>query len=342
VGGWGRRIGAVAFGVAVGLLAAEALVRIAAPQQPSPLVWRGEEGLVRLDPRSGFALIPGFSGPFFRGTRVDVSSLGLRDREYGPKQPGEIRVLSLGDSFAFGYGVENADAYCKVLERRLRSRFPGVPIAVVNAGVGATSTRHMILQYERLRDVLHPDLALATFTAGNDVVGNWDFDGQLRQHVLTPLGPLGRHSHLVRLVRKALFPITFYFENRAPWEVAYTIEQLAILEHTLAADRVPYLMLVVPTRHQVRPFTYPVAKVMWSLGWERIDARQSRMVIAHFESAGVSYIDLLPVLAARDSTESAFIEDDEHTNAAGHRAIADAIFARIEPMVARLIEARAD
>src|SRR5690348_761287 len=76
------RLLALGFGVTLGLLLSEGLVRFVAPQQRTPLLTgTGLEGMTRLDARYGWILVPHTRGFFFRHTRVETNGLGLRDHD---------------------------------------------------------------------------------------------------------------------------------------------------------------------------------------------------------------------------------------------------------------------
>lgn len=71
-----------------------------------------------------------------------TNSRGLRDREYAlAKPPGTRRVLAFGDSFTFGSGVDDADRFTEVAERRL----PGVEI--LNMGVPGYGLDQILLSF---------------------------------------------------------------------------------------------------------------------------------------------------------------------------------------------------
>ena len=54
----------------------------------------------------GHLHLPGLQGREFVRQPVHTNALGLREREIAtPKPPGTVRVLLLGDSFVFGWGV---------------------------------------------------------------------------------------------------------------------------------------------------------------------------------------------------------------------------------------------
>ncbi len=62
---------------------------------------------------------------FHQGIRVMTNSSGWRGGEYSKKKPEHtIRVVGIGDSVMFGWGVEENRRYMDVLERKLNENFP--------------------------------------------------------------------------------------------------------------------------------------------------------------------------------------------------------------------------
>ena len=83
----------------------------------------------------GHELIPNFEGLGPLGVPVKINSHGFRDNEHvREKPPGIIRVLGLGDSFTFGWGVPLDESFLKQLERQLGVRI-GQQVEVINTGV---------------------------------------------------------------------------------------------------------------------------------------------------------------------------------------------------------------
>src|SRR5262249_51961090 len=55
---------------------------------------------------------------------VRLNSLGIREREFPPERtPGVLRVSVVGDSFAFGQGVEEGERFSNRIETRLGRGF---------------------------------------------------------------------------------------------------------------------------------------------------------------------------------------------------------------------------
>ena len=67
--------------------------------------------------------------------RIEINSLGYRTREFSETKPaGTVRVLCIGGSTTVA-GRTNDETYPALLEARLRRRWPGLPLEVLNLGV---------------------------------------------------------------------------------------------------------------------------------------------------------------------------------------------------------------
>ncbi|MBI1317914.1 MAG: hypothetical protein GC168_03060 [Candidatus Hydrogenedens sp.] len=72
-----------------------------------------------------------FGAPPFR---AQIAPEGVRGEAVGPKRTGTLRVLCLGDSHTFGWGVRDEDCYPRQLEALLRARLGEDAVEVINAG----------------------------------------------------------------------------------------------------------------------------------------------------------------------------------------------------------------
>ncbi|RPJ63398.1 MAG: hypothetical protein EHM23_01865 [Acidobacteria bacterium] len=105
------------------------------------------------------------------GIPFRTNRYGLRDEADFPENPaaGEYRVLSLGDSIAFGLGVPTAGHYTKLLESRLSQENPKITYRIINgAGPGfSPSGYYLYLKNEGLR--LKPRRVIIEIELCNDV-----------------------------------------------------------------------------------------------------------------------------------------------------------------------------
>jgi SGNH hydrolase-like domain, acetyltransferase AlgX len=97
---------------------------------------------------------------------VRINSRGYRGREYPWDAAGSFRILALGDSFTFGFGVEEDDAWPARLERSL-ARLHAEVINAALAGMGPDNEGRLLAADG---PGLRPDLVLVGFFVGNDLL----------------------------------------------------------------------------------------------------------------------------------------------------------------------------
>jgi lysophospholipase L1-like esterase len=117
------------------------------------------------DPKLSFAHRPN-SHAFLMGVDVQINSQGLRDYEYPLTKPaGVYRIMVLGDSTTFGWGVPLNDTTAKILERSLNAKhLPGYDrVEVLNAGVGNYDTVQEVTYYQTRGRAFHPDLVVLVY-----------------------------------------------------------------------------------------------------------------------------------------------------------------------------------
>jgi len=130
----------------------------------------------------GYRNRPGLEGRFY-GAPVKINSLGMRDREAGPKQDGEFRVLVQGDSIPFGIGVPVEDALPMQLERKLQAREPARKVRTLNLGVPSYNTEQELIQLRTLGLKLEPDVVILYFTSNDIEPKRWVLDKRARWYV---------------------------------------------------------------------------------------------------------------------------------------------------------------
>jgi lysophospholipase L1-like esterase len=128
-------------------------------------------GMVRpsSDPDIVYELKPNLVGTF-RGRSLRTNRAGLReDREYAAEKPtGVFRIVGIGDSNMFGWGLDQGRSYLDLLENRLAATRPHEQsYEVINCAVPGYNTTMEVatLRYKCLR--YDPDLVVMHFV-GND------------------------------------------------------------------------------------------------------------------------------------------------------------------------------
>jgi lysophospholipase L1-like esterase len=93
---------------------------------------------------------------------VHVNSQGTRGPEFMVgKAPNTIRILSLGDSKTFGWGLTEAESYSGLTERMLQQHVgSGKKVEVINAGVNAWSYAQMHAYLREIGLKYQPDVVI--------------------------------------------------------------------------------------------------------------------------------------------------------------------------------------
>jgi len=158
---------------------------------------------------------------------VRTNEAGLRADEPVDHNAEAARVLALGDSFTFGWGVEREDSFLARVDRHISDLDPHVQL--LNGGVGAYSSGHVYKSLQRRVDPLAP-CSVIYFLNSNDLTDNLitAIDYRVTSYrsstngsvqltdekvysptkrflfTYTPYGWLNQHSHLFLLVKRVV------------------------------------------------------------------------------------------------------------------------------------------
>jgi hypothetical protein len=175
------RVAFVALGVAAAFAVGEAAMRLLALSRPVSEL----RGLHEFRPDRSwlYGLRPGAEGRLsVTGDALyRINPDGFRGPRHARPKPLETtRIVVLGDSIAFGYAVEEASSFPRILETQLAALVPQAGIEVVNLGVGGYNAWS---EAELLGDVgvsYQPDLVLVQFCINDLNDPTLHFDTQTR------------------------------------------------------------------------------------------------------------------------------------------------------------------
>ena len=218
------------------------------------------------------------SHAFLMGQDVTINSQGLRDYEYTlAKPPGVYRILLLGDSTTFGWGVSLADTSAKILERDLNAQnVPGYPrFEVINSGVGNYDTVQEVTYYKTQGRNFHPDLVvLGYFINDPEPVPS-------QKNI-----PLIDRSYLVAYVTNRYDGVLRRLGTRPDWKAYYSSlyeddrpgfqackTALVDLAASTRSDNAKLLVALIPELHQINndyPFTAAHQKIKDIMALEQV------------------------------------------------------------------------
>ncbi len=97
---------------------------------------------------------------------ASINSLGFRDRSFTVRKNANYRIVAIGDSFTYGWGVTVENSWPKVLERNLRDN--GWQVEIANLGKPSADPIDYAEIAERAIPLLKPDLVVVGILQGED------------------------------------------------------------------------------------------------------------------------------------------------------------------------------
>ncbi|MFT4689683.1 MAG: lysophospholipase L1-like esterase [Limisphaerales bacterium] len=267
-----------------------------------------------------YSLQPGLSSataaPRGHPWNYAINSEGFRGPEFPPKQTGRFRILFLGDSYTFGWGVDQDRIFpiqlLTLLNESATNRvFEGINLAVP----GYNTEMELALLRERI-DSLKPDLVFLGYVYN---------DAEPQQ--AAPMHPARRYqfctSWFLEQLRSAANSAmgTPLFDSRkfegtfdvvksfaaGSWKWPRSKAALIEMSELCGTQNVPLFVSILPG---------------FEAGFEdHTYAPIHRMVGEWCRVAMIKHLDLLPAMKGLDARQL-MLEGDGHPNAAGHAIIA--------------------
>ena len=313
------------------------LVCLLAVELPLRMAGYGKLEIYEPDPALFWRLKPNQDGL----TKVDrkpfhINSRGTRGPEFDlVKAPGAIRIVSLGDSRTFGWGLSDEETYSAVLSTSLQKRLGDRPkIEVINAGVNAWSLpqmyayfRHDALAYKPDYVVIADGNGWTQFVEGADPTFVRKFMWSVRLKNLLRRFALYHYVIEVKLedvyqkYREKFIPIDphndpLYKEQQQSDPDRVFREAIEGLCRLALAEGVTPVLLYLPTRVE--------------LGQEPSAVYKAKAAIAH--AFNIPFVDLTPFL--KDRGKALYLDADPvHLDVTGNKIIAEALADSLEPLI---------
>ncbi|MBY0493516.1 MAG: SGNH/GDSL hydrolase family protein [Cyanobacteria bacterium] len=240
------------------------------------------------------------------GADVAINSLGLRDdREISPeKAAGTTRILMLGDSVTFGFGVAGSETTAQQLEALLKSERPAARIEVLNAGVGNYNTSMEVAAYFQFWRALAPDIVLLNFFVNDAEPTPVPRGNLLTRYSLAAVYFGSRVDAVSRMTNGAPGWQDYYgglFDDQQPgWQKAKAA--IAALKAACDSDQRPLAIVNYPDLHQTRP--YPLTA---------ITTKVSQLA----DGLSIPFLDLTPEVTDQENAALLWVNGgDPHPNGA--------------------------
>ncbi|MBI4034954.1 MAG: SGNH/GDSL hydrolase family protein [Candidatus Chisholmbacteria bacterium] len=324
---------------------------------------KGDYYWIDLLPNRRCTLTP--AAKVFPVTQVNLNRFGLRGPDITvPKPPDTKRLLFIGDSFFFGWGVEEPDTLITRTADTLRPLIP-YPIDTVNAGLPASGPSYYYMFLKNEATQFDPDIVIVGFYLRNDVTENilhsqWtETDSQglpLKTtssiyyvdpvtHNLYP-DPLPfkyrvpglRNSHLFIAITNRLIPYNRPRETFLSNQICFYKRSCHYLDEAKAKTQQLFLAMkqITTQRYQKLLVVFIPSLAQFISG---VDFIQTGLPIAlspqeknypyqqfidFFTVNNIDYLDLRDYLSTHDPL-TAYYAADPHWNPRGHQLAAEAI-----------------
>ena len=279
--------------------------------------------------------------PFSKGISVtrefeyeySHNSMGFRDVEHATvKQPGEFRILALGDSFTYGAGVSFNETYLSRLEQLLNSRKLHPKVEIIKAGVSRyyPEPERVLLEHYGLK--YSPDLIIVGFVPNDVLDANQGLDsikigqsgylvtreGQNKPRIFTLFYT---YSHVFRILFNKYNAMT----NKEPpikWDEVYRPN--GVFEKDWRSIEVEYeKMLQLAESAQARLI---IVHIPQQGPWDDTKSYPATRLSEWSSAHGAQFIDTLPAMKLADPQKSLYYAQDGHCRAAGYEVIAETVY----------------
>jgi len=302
---------------------------------------------IRADAHLGWANLEGYSGNTERnGSPIFAqhNSFGARGPDYSAAPAtGVRRVLLLGDSYAWGYGVDQWQTASAMMDRQ------DPALEVINMGVNGYSTDQQLLLFEKMGPTLRADIVVL-LAFSNDMMGNTvaaNFASRPKPHFilrqgeleLRPRAPLGvggtihvagtSHSALYQTAAFTLrtarvFPFPLIRSGAHEAAAAWHDEPIAAPDPLMAA-------LISRLRAAIENTggaLVVVAAVNQGQIQKNTDAAFRETLARICLELAIPYLDISPSFQQelrRNPEARLRLEHDDHWNARAHQVVASAM-----------------
>jgi hypothetical protein len=313
---WGASALALVFSLALVYAGAETYVSYAVDDgmQFDLEMWRYSREIKRVaaNPAIGHEHRP-LARAHLMGVDVAISSQGLRDRDFAIEPPpGRARILMLGDSLTFGWGVPGDKTYSKRLEQMLRAA--GHEVEVINTGVGNYNTEMEVAYFFERGLQFKPHYVVLNYFINDAEPTPRYASNFLARHSRAFVYFASRMDAAMRQANVADradwhgYYASLYKDEAGMGRVAAAIERLA--QHCRSHG----IRLLVANYPELRsPRNYPFPFVEDSV--QRIAAANR-----------LDYVSLLPAVRDMDPASLWVTRPDPHPSVAAHEAFAKELF----------------
>lgn len=306
-------------------------------------------------------------------TKVSLNNLGLRSNHPTSleKPTNTTRVLFLGDSFVFGQGVEDHEAFPSLTEKYLNAT-GSAKVETLNAGMIGSELTYEYLFLKSQGKKLSPDIVVVGFFLGNDLddlsyftweeVDQEGFPGRIttkdeyvdsdgtRRMSTTPQRykiPVLREFHVFILISEKIFgpiqPNQYITVNGTPCllqptckdldpDIAKAEMLLKGMKHLTSHNNQHLLVVIIPWDFQLP------RDLLSRSGINFFATKSNRHYLGNrfssfLEKENIDHLNLLDAFEEYKGDKQVFFPQDTHWTPEGHQIAAKAVADKLEKIM---------
>lgn len=281
----------------------------------------------------------------FQATTIHTNSAGFRGtREYAfSKRPDTLRIAALGDSYVFGWGVQDQETFPALLESLNSSR------EVLNLGVPGYGIDQIYLSYREIARFYHPDVVIIGLFVENFSRAKYAVDdaGHVKPYFsLSTFGKLVLHNVPIPprfSITDRHFPLLVeqsFYQQILNYSVLYrTVKKLLINFathwHLMDPDLTDEWLIGRAILHQLIteiradgaiPVLLYIPPATWVMKAQQTPLEKSIIRFSQREKVAlINTSHVLNALSAMNGIDKYFIQGDWHWSPMSHALVAEAI-----------------
>lgn len=311
---WILCVSSVMIGLALAIILGEVIVRMLEPRKDTASI-----PLFESERLYGF---PPLSVGYAGGIQFQTNSWGFRGRDVVEiDQDRDTVILVLGDSYAFGYGVEFADAFPSVLEDALHSAYPDKGVKVITLALPGYNTAQYLAALKEFGPVLQPTLVLLAYHL-NDVERHVKPADTAQE---TRRGFSARdYFHLLRFILPRLAGVARALNISVTTTVTRELTEYVDNGEAWRRNQIALQELVAVTKELEARMAVVILPYMVQLNEKHPALRAYSAAQRFFESFQIPTVNAFEYLKGEDAGKLWINPFDGHPNAQGHKLIAKA------------------
>lgn len=241
-------------------------------------------------------------------TTVRINSAGFRDDEYPVEKGDRWRIVFLGDSLTFGWGVEKEESFEHRLEQALNEERP---TEIINFAAGNYNTVQQVNLFLAKGLQYRPDhVVLFYFINDAEPVprrSRWAWLGHLRIVTFYWSRVKALFARLDPAETFEKYYADLYQPDAQGWQDAKAA--LLELQRVCRANGIVFQVVILPELHRLQDYIF---------------AREHELIAGFLRSHDIAVLDLAPSFADQTEPMSLWVAmDDAHPNGEAHRLIAE-------------------